>query len=92
MLLPVSFRTLHCTVVLVLEWAFLVEMCCTLSIIVCVSYLLSISFCTLACALVLGLELASLVYGYTPQPAILSELLCILGAEGCAVYTYSEGL
>jgi len=21
----------------------------------------------------------------TPQPAILSELLCILGAEGCAV-------
>jgi hypothetical protein len=25
-----------------------------------------------------------LVYGYTPKPAILSELLCILGAEGCA--------
>jgi hypothetical protein len=30
----------------------------------------------------------SLVYGYTPQPAILSELLYILGAEGCAVYVF----
>ena len=27
----------------------------------------------------------------TPQPAILSELLFILGAEGCAVDVYSEG-
>ena len=33
-----------------------------------------------------------LVFPVTAQPAILSELLCILGAEGCVVYVSRVGI